>query len=198
MSVGQGRAQPSTEVPMAISIRVRVEDAGGSTTISCSKPFVRIGRDSLCDISLTDPSVVGVHAGIEVEHGQIFAVALDEGVTVNGHRVRRGRLFPGDVLRVGQSHSKITFLSAEPVVGAQPTRVEHREESTRCIEREQDFRHGLAWCGKEIGNAEPFVTDVHRLVRDTHRGAPPRVCPDCAAAFTAALLALSAPRTRAA
>jgi len=64
-----------------------------------------IGRHSSNEIFLTDPNVSRKHAQIEFLQGSFFCLDLGStnGITVNGDRIERQRLYPGDRLKLGQT-----------------------------------------------------------------------------------------------
>lgn len=69
------------------------------------RPASVLGRDPSCDIVVSHPTVSRRHAKLEWDGTQLFVEDLGSsgGTFVNGIRVRRERLAPGDTLRVGPS-----------------------------------------------------------------------------------------------
>ena len=77
-----------------------------STSFDLVDPEIEIGRDSGRDIPLPlDNTVSRTHARIVTEHGTL--VICDAGSTngtyVNGARIDRHQLTPGDVIQVGST-----------------------------------------------------------------------------------------------
>ena len=68
-------------------------------------PVLLIGRDPASDIVISHPTVSRRHAKLEWNSGQLTVEDLGSsgGTFINGVRVRRERLAPGDVLRLGPS-----------------------------------------------------------------------------------------------
>jgi hypothetical protein len=66
-------------------------------------PDMLIGRSSRCDLVLNDPSVSRRHAHLFFREGRWIVVDLQStnGTYINGIRVRRSELLPGDHLRIG-------------------------------------------------------------------------------------------------
>ena len=98
----------------------QVESAEGSLRrffLSAERPLV-VGRGAACDIRLADPSVSRRHALLEVRDGGVWVVDLDSsnGVYVNGRRVSRAVLGPGDVLTLG--NSRLSCRPSEPALWA--------------------------------------------------------------------------------
>jgi pSer/pThr/pTyr-binding forkhead associated (FHA) protein len=62
-----------------------------------------VGRDSRCDLVLEDPMVSRRHARITFRDGvwMIHDLSSTNGTTLNGERVGRATLRPGDILRLG-------------------------------------------------------------------------------------------------
>lgn len=99
--------QAKAREPESFEIRWRqVGDPGtawSETPILCS-PF-RIGRDSACsDLTLADQRVSRAHAGIERDAEGFVVVDYQSanGVYINGAKISRSRISPGDRLQIGQ------------------------------------------------------------------------------------------------
>lgn len=77
---------------------------------------LRVGRDPGTDLTLTDPTVSKVHARVVVDaSGQatVFDLKSTNGSAVNGRRVRRSPLRPGDHLEVGDVPLRLELLSQD-------------------------------------------------------------------------------------
>jgi hypothetical protein len=70
-----------------------------------AKRRVVIGRSKDCDIQLSDPNVSRRHAEVRQEGAAYWAVDLDStnGMEVNGKRLKRAKLRPGDTITVGST-----------------------------------------------------------------------------------------------
>ena len=70
-----------------------------------TKRRVVIGRSRDCDIQVADANVSRRHAEVRQEGAAYWVVDLDStnGVEVNGKRVKRARLEPGDTFTVGST-----------------------------------------------------------------------------------------------
>jgi hypothetical protein len=66
---------------------------------------VTLGRSKDCDLVVDDPSASRRHAEVRLDAGGYWVVDLGStnGTEVNGKRVDRARLAPGDVITVGQT-----------------------------------------------------------------------------------------------
>jgi len=73
------------------------------------KPRVLLGRSRECDVQIEDANVSRRHAELRQEGEAFWIVDLDStnGVEVNGQRVKRARLEPGDTFMVGAT--EVTF-----------------------------------------------------------------------------------------
>jgi FHA domain len=73
------------------------------------KPRVLLGRSRECDVQIEDSNVSRRHAELRQEGETFWIVDLDStnGVEVNGQRVKRARLEPGDSFMVGAT--EVTF-----------------------------------------------------------------------------------------
>jgi ABC-type multidrug transport system ATPase subunit len=80
------------------------------------KPRLRIGQAETNDLILDDPDVADAHAEITLRPNGGYSVAdlgSRSGVFVNGTRVRRHTLRPGDTLRVGETELTFTGSTLE-------------------------------------------------------------------------------------
>ena len=73
------------------------------------KRRVVLGRSRECDIQIEDPNVSRRHAELRQEGSAFWIVDLDStnGIEVNGRRIQRAKLDPGDVVTIGSTD--ITF-----------------------------------------------------------------------------------------
>ena len=95
-------AAPSGGSPKALLV-----GAGKRRVLSGER--MTIGRSEECDVVVDDPNVSRRHAELHREDGSWLLVDLGStnGVTVNGARVERSRLGPGD--EIGLGRSRLTF-----------------------------------------------------------------------------------------
>lgn len=80
-----------------------VEEDGGTVLIPIEEGTSKVGRGFSADIRLEDPTVSRKHA-ILVREGAVTDILDDRsanGVVVNGRRVNRVRLAPGDTIVLG-------------------------------------------------------------------------------------------------
>ncbi|MBI2838057.1 MAG: FHA domain-containing protein [Acidobacteria bacterium] len=106
--VTQRKPPPDARAQEAAAFRIRWRPAGDTNgpwneTPIRRSPF-RIGRDSECsDLTLPDQKVSRAHAGIERDAGGFAIVDYQSsnGVFVNGAKISRTRISPGDRLQIG-------------------------------------------------------------------------------------------------
>jgi pSer/pThr/pTyr-binding forkhead associated (FHA) protein len=69
------------------------------------KQRVVIGRSRDCDVQLADPNVSRRHAELRQEGSAYWVVDLDStnGMEVNGRRLKRAKLKPGDTITIGST-----------------------------------------------------------------------------------------------
>jgi hypothetical protein len=74
-------------------------------TLRVDKRRVVLGRSRECDIQVEDPNVSRRHAELRQEGSTYWIVDLDStnGIEVNGRRVKRAKLDPGDIFTVGST-----------------------------------------------------------------------------------------------
>jgi hypothetical protein len=75
------------------------------------KRRILLGRSRECDIQVEDPNVSRRHAELRQEGSTYWIVDLDStnGIEVNGRRVKRAKLDPGDTFTVGSTD--VTFTT---------------------------------------------------------------------------------------
>ena len=102
-------------------MKLEIAQTGGTThEVELPGSVVVIGRDPGCDVVLSDPKCSRRHAVLE--EGPEGILVRDpgsaNGISVNGRRVERARLQPGDALRVGDTVLTLLAEIGETVVMA--------------------------------------------------------------------------------
>ena len=102
-------------------MKLEISQKGGTThEVELQGSVVVIGRDPGCDVVLSDPKCSRRHAVLE--EGPEGILVRDpgsaNGISVNGRRVERARLQPGDALRVGDTVLTLLAEIGETVVMA--------------------------------------------------------------------------------
>src|SRR5262249_46304098 len=89
---------------------------GGGDTIPLIRPVLTIGRRESCDICVGQPNVSGLHCELTFRDGHWLLKDLGStnGVKVNGIRVPKKVLHPGDVITIAKRNYTIEYT---PVVG---------------------------------------------------------------------------------
>ncbi|MBX3437343.1 MAG: FHA domain-containing protein [Planctomycetaceae bacterium] len=99
----------------------------GKPPISITADVTVVGRKrGLCDIVLDDPSISKVHGVLAKTDGLLFFRDLGStnGMKVNGQRVSRGALIPGDELSFASFRFRVHLGPGQPEVGHhEPTEV---------------------------------------------------------------------------
>lgn len=144
---------------------------------------VTIGRDPACDLVLNDAKCSRRHAVIEM--GPSGLAVRDNGsangVFVNGKKIERSPLTPGDIVRLGETALKVLEESRGTVVMDAELGVGEYQE-TEDLERQ------------DLGLDLPVPTAPHGPIPSAARLAPPPLPP--AAARTSHKPASLAPRAR--
>ncbi|NDC64450.1 MAG: FHA domain-containing protein [Planctomycetia bacterium] len=88
-----------------------LQPIGGGDPIPLMKPVLTVGRRESCDIVLRFPNVSGSHCELSLENGYWFVKDLgsSNGTKVNGVRVKRQRLDPGDKLAVARHKYEVCY-----------------------------------------------------------------------------------------
>jgi pSer/pThr/pTyr-binding forkhead associated (FHA) protein len=99
----------------------------GSKPISITRDFTLVGRKrGLCDLVLHSASVSKLHCAIAKTDGLLFIRDLGStnGTKVNGQRVTRGALLPGDELSFASARFRVHLGPGQPGVSSSE-RTEH-------------------------------------------------------------------------
>ena len=88
---------------------------GGGDTIPLIKKNLMIGRRESCDIVLRFANVSAHHCQLSCENGYWYVKDLDSrnGTKVNGKRVQRQRIDPGDTISVAKHKYEFLYSPAE-------------------------------------------------------------------------------------
>jgi predicted component of type VI protein secretion system len=88
---------------------------GGGDPIPLLKPLLVMGRRESCDIVLRFVNVSGQHCQLSLERGYWFVQDLNSqnGTKVNGTRVVRKRLDPGDLLTIARHKYTMKYSPTE-------------------------------------------------------------------------------------
>ena len=97
--------------PVSLTISVYRRDRLVKT-ITLTDPIIRIGTDPLSQLCLQDTTASRTHAIIEMKEDGPTLIDLGSsvGTWVNGARVNRCRLRPGDQIRIGVTTSRSASL----------------------------------------------------------------------------------------
>lgn len=88
---------------------------GGGDPIPLLKESLLVGRRESCDVVLRFGNVSGQHCQLTLEQGYWFVSDLgsQNGIKVNGDRVMRKRLDPGDKLSVSKHNYEVRYNPVE-------------------------------------------------------------------------------------
>ena len=91
-------------------VRAAVVVAGVSRELD--RPVLSVGRSRECDIAIDDPSVSRRHAELrrETQGYAIVDLGSTNGTQVNGEKVSRAKLQPGDRITLGQTELRFEHL----------------------------------------------------------------------------------------
>jgi adenylate cyclase len=116
---------------------------GGGDPIPLLETKLTIGRRESCDIVLRFANVSGQHCQLTLENGYWFAQDMNSqnGTKVNGNRIVRKRLDPGDTLAV--SKHKYTIQYSPKALGASGPPPSDEEDITAVLGKSLLERAGL-------------------------------------------------------
>jgi pSer/pThr/pTyr-binding forkhead associated (FHA) protein len=92
-------------------MHARLVPADDSTPIDLVKDLTLVGRDEDCDLRLNHKSISKLHCVIVKTDGLLLLRDLGStnGTRVNGQRVRRAALLPGDTLAIANLKYRVLF-----------------------------------------------------------------------------------------
>src|SRR3954462_11179897 len=104
---------------------------GGGDNIPLLRPTLTVGRRESNDIVLRFSNVSGQHCQLLLENGYWFVQDMNSqnGTKVNGHRVVRKRLDPGDSLAVEKQKFTISYSPADNGASGPPPSDEEELQS---------------------------------------------------------------------
>ncbi len=111
-------------------MKLQVSQPGGTPhQVELAGPEVVIGRDPSCDLVLSDERCSRRHAVLDEgpEGLTIRDAGSSNGIRVNGRRLRRSRLKPGDTIRMGDTTIEVLSEAAKTVLIVAPDLREGRE-----------------------------------------------------------------------
>lgn len=110
----QGCDSPSKPAASTRRYLGKLEPLAGGAAIALLDPVLHIGRDRKCEIRIKHSGVSATHCVLIYEDGywQIRDMQSTNGVTVNGERVERRVLMPGDHIAISRHKYAIEY---EPV-----------------------------------------------------------------------------------
>ena len=143
--------------------------ADGSQPISITRDVTLVGRKKeICDVILDSNSISKVHCAIAKTDGLLFFRDLGStnGTKVNGQRVMRGALLPGDELCFANMKFRIHLGPAVPV-----SPISQRTEALRTFPKTQRSSDGsfnfVAHGNEMLGEPErdPTPPDLPKIKR---------------------------------
>ncbi len=114
----------------------------GGDDIPLLKEKILLGRASICDIQLEEKNISNKHCELRWLQGVWMVVDLKSanGTKVNGERVEKKKLFPGDKLTIARKHHFIINYTAS---GYGLKRDEEEEEDENVMKKSLLERAGL-------------------------------------------------------
>jgi pSer/pThr/pTyr-binding forkhead associated (FHA) protein len=101
--------QPATPVPPAGGVSGRVlfsipQPSGVNRVVGFDQPVIKIGRNPQCHLVLEGDDVSRMHAVVEIDGTDVSIIDLGSttGTQVNGRKINKQTLSPGDRVRIGR------------------------------------------------------------------------------------------------
>ncbi|MFO1011979.1 MAG: sigma 54-interacting transcriptional regulator [Planctomycetota bacterium] len=158
-------------------MKLSILEEGTRSELTLPGPVITIGRSVDNDIRLASTLVSRHHARIELDGESAWVIDLGSanGTKVNGEKVTRRLLEPGDKLQIGGVH---ILLEAERIPGTSETQeLERAEIGLRTLTGE---------ARRERENLHVFARVTRELARETDLGALLRLIVDSAIALSGA------------
>ena len=102
---------------MSLEANGELVPVGGGDPIPLARDVLTVGRRESCDVCLRFPNVSGLHCQLTFQDGYWYISDLNStnGVKVNGVRVQKKMLRPGDELTIAKRRYTIQYTA--PVAG---------------------------------------------------------------------------------
>jgi adenylate cyclase len=96
---------------MSLAANGELIPVGGGDTVPLIRDRLTIGRRESCDICLRFPNVSSLHCSLAFRDGywEVYDLNSTNGVKVNGNRVQRSILKPGDELSIAKRRYVIEY-----------------------------------------------------------------------------------------
>ncbi len=176
----------SPGVPSALSshptltrMKLTILEEGTRSEVSLDRPVVSIGRSVDNDIRIQSTLVSRHHCRIEVDGEAAWVVDLGSanGTKLNGERITRAMLSPGDKIQIGGVHIELDGAAAP---------VESQSETQAVDRAEVGMRTLTGDARRERENLHVFARITRELARQTEIGALLRLIVDSAVALVGA------------
>jgi len=125
---------------------------GDTVPIPLLKKRLLVGRNESCDIRISLPTVSGFHCELKVSDDSWFVRDLDSrnGIKVNGVRVTKKRIEPGDKLTVAMSEFKLQYDPLEVKGNLSDTVSTLAVKTLVCPHCKSRLRHNSSLDGKAV------------------------------------------------
>src|SRR5262249_43836774 len=99
----------------SLDVNGELVPVGGGDSIPLLRPHLTLGRRESCDIRLPFPNVSGLHCELSYKEGfwTIADLGSTNGIKVNGLRVPRKLLQPGDTITIAKRTYTIEYTAPE-------------------------------------------------------------------------------------
>jgi pSer/pThr/pTyr-binding forkhead associated (FHA) protein len=94
----------------------RLESLDGQAVISLDRPLTLVGRHETCDLRLDSPRISRRHCCLAPSGGgfEVRDLGSTNGTRINGRRIEKGQLRPGDELAIAHYRYRLTVGPHEP------------------------------------------------------------------------------------
>ena len=95
----------------------------GNVDFHLDAPLTLVGRSRACEVCLDSSRVSRRHCCLAFGHGEVLVRDLGStnGTRINGRRVEKGLLRPGDVLGIAHLRFRLIFLDQTEGLGSRET-----------------------------------------------------------------------------
>jgi transcriptional regulator with GAF, ATPase, and Fis domain len=156
---------------MAEPLDIIVERDHIQRVVRLEDDIVVVGRGRDCGLRLEDPLSSREHCRVERLGSDIFVVDLDSanGTWVDGHKVDRHQLCPGEVVRIGSTHLRLEGDFYSKLAAAESTVVRQDAPGTRVLRTLLGMARALVHEDK-MERMAPTVIDSAVAITRAERG----------------------------
>lgn len=136
--------------------------------------YANLGKDSQCQIAVTESSAEDRHCRLEIKNNQLFIKDLRSlsGTYVNGARILEAQLNDGDIISLGSNHqSEFVVIDQETPKKDFPltSRCEYWNSELQSLKNAAQTDHSILLLGESGTGKDVIARSLHESSRRSHQ-----------------------------